>query len=195
MVLPGAGLNLPAVSQMLPMVECDTCNLFDQCPERREGSVCAYNELFTGFDTRDPDQLVATMEWLTTVDWQRASMAVIQERLTTGGQIDPRTTAAMDSYERRAARLIDIKQARDPRTATTRVTVVEQRGGPTPSAQGGGQGPGVLAMFFGGQQGALPQAGAGEEEEPAPKGVLDTTARERKENGDMEGGHPRERLF
>lgn len=107
-------LNLGAYRSSMPRVECNTCMLYDECPKAKPHAVCAYNELFDSFDTRSPAGIAAALDALVEEDGRRTMMAILQERLTTGGQIDPRVSHQMDSYQRRLVQVLGVKAALNP---------------------------------------------------------------------------------
>lgn len=153
------GLNLGAWRRDLPRVECDVCNLADECPQYRASSVCAYNEVFDQFDTRNSDDVLALQQALVEVDKDRTMMAILQERLTTGGQIDPRVTQQMNSFQNRIQVLDQMQQARNTPTPTGFNVRVDMPAPSDPTAQ---RSPGVLTMLFGGGGGISPSESAGE---------------------------------
>jgi len=169
-LLTTGGLNLGAWRRDIPRNHCDVCNLADECPKYQPASVCAYNEVFDQFDTRNSDDVMALQQALVEVDKDRTMAAILQERLTTGGQIDPRVTQQMNSFQNRIQVLDEMMQARNaPRPSGFNVQVQV----PSPSAPDGR--PGVLSMLFG----SAPAQSHGEPTEKEEEGqgaVIDTTA-------------------
>jgi len=119
-------LNLGVFRSSLPRVECNTCTLYDECPEARADAVCAYNEIFDQFDLRDAKGVKAAMQFLVEEDFRRTWMAMMQERVSTGGQIDPRVTAQMDKMTQRMTQYHNLMAPTPPPRQGPHVTVVSQ---------------------------------------------------------------------
>ncbi len=144
-----------AAVSLLPGQACSTCSLSGDCPEFREDHLCAYEPLFSSLSTRDMTNIRPVMSALVDIDVRRTFMGVLQERLTAGGQLDPRVSAQLQGTMNRLQQLIGAVQA----PPTTRL-VVEERGGRMsasvegPTRKAGG----VLSRLFGAPQEAPVEA-------------------------------------
>lgn len=150
-ILPTGELNLAAVRNIIPRIECDVCQMGDYCPAFKPQSVCSFNALWDGFDNRSVEGIMASMEALVEFDHVRTMMAMLQERMSTGGRIDPRVTAQMDSYQRRLSALLALKSPRaTPTTAAGNAKVTLSYDGPAPQAPlpGRPSGGGLMESLF-----------------------------------------------
>ena len=133
--------ELQEVRSGLPALGCSNCAVSGECPEYQEGGGCFFEPLFKKLPVRDLDSQLAHIEHLLEWDKERTLRAMLAERLTAGGQIDPRVSSQLDSH---IARLKDF-------------AALTKRGGapraPMGSATLTARGPGLLAQIFGG---ALP---------------------------------------
>lgn len=124
----------------LPQLGCSNCAMQGECPEYEEGSVCYYTDTFRKLPVRNLEAHKAQIEWLVEQDWERTIRAVLQERLSAGGMIDPRVTAQMDAYMARLQQLRDLYSIR-PASVTASLTVTGQN--PASSTRG------ILSRMFG----------------------------------------------
>lgn len=124
--------SLPKLQQALPSVDCDSCFLVDECPKYKPGSVCAYNEVFDEYDTRDAEGIVETMKALVDYDKTRTFRAMLNESASTGGQVDPKVTAQMDKFQARLQVLDEMiyqREAPPPPSPTNNNIIIGGEGG------------------------------------------------------------------
>lgn len=146
-VITQGGLNLGALRQGLPRIECNNCAISEDCPKFEPGAVCAFNEIFDQFDTRNSDDLYALQQMLVEWDMDRTFKFMLLERLTTGGVADPKVSAQMDSLQRRIQLLHDMQVAKSPNPRTGAPAVHLHHHAPSPTTGGA---PGILSQLFGG---------------------------------------------
>lgn len=111
--LPIMNYGLPNLGRLrgsTPGFVCDTCPVEDTCPESSSNAVCFYTKDWDGFDTRNADHITGALSHMLDLDKARTFMALHQERLQTGGQLDPRVSQQMDGFMRRAIKLCELKQ-------------------------------------------------------------------------------------
>lgn len=82
-------------SKKYPKYACDTCFAAQKCPEYKAGYVCAYNNMFNRFDTRDMKDIIQAVQGIVEHNMTRMQRAMIMEVMN--GVIDPVTTQLMDS--------------------------------------------------------------------------------------------------
>ncbi len=141
------GAVIGAAMQALPRLACSSCAIADDCPEFQDGYLCAYNDLFQGLSTRRAENVVPLMQTLVDTNVQRTMMAVLQERLVAGGQLDSRVSAQLNQALQQLQAVHSINRANDP--ANARLVVEDNGGRMSVSAEGPSQ-PGFLARLFGG---------------------------------------------
>ena len=82
-------------SKKYPKYACDTCYAAQKCPEYKAGYVCAYNNMFNRFDTRDMADIIQAVQGIVEHNMARMQRAMIMEVMN--GTIDPVTTQLMDT--------------------------------------------------------------------------------------------------
>ncbi len=125
----------------LPGYACSTCALGPECPEFKEGYVCAFNEAFSAFPVRDADSVVSLMAEIVDTNKQRLRMALIQERIASGGMATPDVTRLSEVVMNQARGLVDLQQE------VNRVTVSVSGPKESIGSVGGG---GIFSRLFGG---------------------------------------------
>ena len=85
-------------SKKFPKFACDTCSAAANCPEYKAGYVCAYHKLFTGFDTRNLDDVISAMQGMANQNIARMQRAMVIE--TINGTTDPNVTSLIDQNMR-----------------------------------------------------------------------------------------------
>jgi len=132
----------------LPVLACDSCSISGDCPEFKQGYECAFLPLFQGLSTREDANIVPMMEAIVDVNMQRTMIATLQERLTAGGQLDPRVSAQMQSMLNQLERVKAMKSQKTE--GGSKITVEERGGRVSVQAEGpAGQKPSLLASLFG----------------------------------------------
>ena len=141
--VPGTEKRTKAVGtllKMLPQVVCETCSINTSCPEFKEGATCAYNSMFDRFSVREADNVIPVATALVDASVQRALRAVAQEKALNGGQLDSRTSSAIDASLKHLSDLDKLKTAHHIAEESVTLTV----------RKSGGKGGGILAELFGG---------------------------------------------
>jgi len=82
-------------SKKYPKYACDTCYAAQKCPEYKAGYVCAYNDMFNRFDTRDMADIIQAVQGIVEHNMARMQRAMVMEVMN--GTIDPVTTQLMDT--------------------------------------------------------------------------------------------------
>jgi hypothetical protein len=121
----------------LPGLTCSACAMSGECPEYKEGDVCYFDPLFKLLPVRDVSAHMAHIENLLEWDKERTYRALLSERLTTGGQIDPRVSAQLNDHLARLSQYEAKLRGAMPAN-------------PTASAHMKASGPGILSQLFGG---------------------------------------------
>ena len=75
-----------------PPMSCVTCSIGALCPEYDEAAVCAFNEYFKGYDTRNKDDVVAIVHEVFTDTKERYRRARYAEERINGGMPLPEVT-------------------------------------------------------------------------------------------------------
>ena len=131
---------------------CTTCAIAAECPEFREGFLCAYLPALEGLSMRRTEHVMPVMIQLADIQVRRAIMAYTQETTIAGGMIDPRVTAQLREAMAVAREMYELTRATDPRNAPTRVVIEERSDGSmhmSASAPQGAPAQGVLSRLFG----------------------------------------------
>lgn len=142
-----SGAAIGAAMRALPRLACSTCAISDDCPEFRDGYLCAFNDLFAGLSTRRADNVVPLMQSLVDANVERTMLAVLQERLVAGGQLDSRVSAQLNQALQQLQMVDRMNRANDPRGVSVRVS---EAGGRMSASMEGPSQPGFLARLFGG---------------------------------------------
>ena len=82
-------------SKKFPKFACDTCYAAAKCPEFKAGYVCAYNNMFNRFDTRNMADIIQAVQGIVEHNMARMQRAMIMEVMN--GTIDPVTSQLMDT--------------------------------------------------------------------------------------------------
>lgn len=77
-------------SKKFPKLACATCFAASTCPEYKDGYVCAYNKLFSNYDTRNMGDIVEAMQSMASVNMGRLQKAMLFETLS--GALDPQVS-------------------------------------------------------------------------------------------------------
>jgi len=79
--------------EKLPKFACSTCTISSECPEFKEGYVCAFNDAFSAFgNVRSVDNVMELMRFVVNKNSTRMMRALLQEEIVSGGQLDPQVT-------------------------------------------------------------------------------------------------------
>lgn len=151
----------------LPQIGCSSCAMSGECPEYEEGALCAYTSAIRKLPIRNAKSHVAMMEHLLEWDRERTYMALMQERLMAGGQIDPRVSAQLDGHLRRVADYMSVRRGAQP----AQVTLHQSVSASGPAAQG------ILSRILGA---AMQRGGTEMENEPSRADVIDADSEAKK---------------
>lgn len=155
------GMHLPVMNHGQPNMErlrkgqagfvCDTCAIADTCPVSSHNGVCKLSKDWEGFDTRNADHIMGALSTMLDIDKNRTFMAMYQEQVQTGGQLDRRVSEQLDGFIRRAAKVVDLRmQLRPPEldpTASSGGTHIQAHNVNVLSARNE---PSILTTIFGG---------------------------------------------
>lgn len=100
---------LGVLRRVTPNYTCDTCAIETTCPKFKAGEICAFKSPLDSLDSRSPDSLLSFMEFMLDQQKERTAMALFQEKVQTGGQLDRRVTAQVETTWRQARELLDLK--------------------------------------------------------------------------------------
>jgi hypothetical protein len=78
-------------SDKYPKLACDTCYAAQRCEQYKSGSACAFNKMFTRFDTRNLDDIKDAMYGMVNHNLARMQRAMVVEQMT--GTVDPAVTS------------------------------------------------------------------------------------------------------
>jgi hypothetical protein len=94
---PAEKRHLPIVSGPkgepdLPAMECSTCAIGAECPEYKEGYICAWNQKFNSFGSRDTSEIQNALYEVVGENMRRLRFAWVLEKVAGGGMQDPNVT-------------------------------------------------------------------------------------------------------
>lgn len=78
-------------SDKFPKFACDTCYSAQKCAEYKAGYACAFNEMFSRFDSRDMSDIIDGMNGMVNHNMARMQRAMMMEVMN-GGVSDPQVT-------------------------------------------------------------------------------------------------------
>lgn len=85
-------------SKKYPKFACDTCYAASKCPEYKPGYVCAYQKMFTRFDSRNMTDIIESLQGMVDHNMARMQRAMVMEVLN--GTIDGQVTSFIDQNMR-----------------------------------------------------------------------------------------------
>lgn len=86
-------------SKALPRQSCDRCVNALNCPEYQAGYICAYDEMFRRFNTRDPEDVMQGLTAIADLSMERAMKAYMQETLMGGVPTKATSSALRDAWD------------------------------------------------------------------------------------------------
>lgn len=89
-----------------PKIMCDNCIERNSCPEFKRGYVCAFDKVFSKFDTRNPQDVADALYEMANVSVSRLQRALVQENLD-GGMI---TNTVSNLIDQNLRILADLKK-------------------------------------------------------------------------------------
>ncbi len=129
------------MSDKFPKMSCDRCFSAQKCPQYKAGYVCAYNEMFSRYSSRDQGDIIQAMQGITDFSLARLQKGMVQEMMG-GGMPDPLVTQMMQqsmNYLQQMQRLYEmaspevLRQTKVVRADGSQETTTEvtnpQRGG------------------------------------------------------------------
>lgn len=171
-------------SEKYPKLACDMCVNAQRCPEYKAGYVCAYNKMFSRYNTRDMADVIQAMQGIVDLSMQRLQRSMMTEVLN-GGLPDPNVSQMMnqsmqlltqlqrmyESGSQEVIRQTKILRADGTQEMTTQVS----------NPQSGG----ILAQIFG-NMGASSLPDEDEILAEEPKEVIDVTPKEEPKTEEQE---------
>lgn len=106
-------------SKKYPRINCTTCYKSGDCPEYRDGYVCAFDKMFARFDTRNSEDVMDAMSSMINHNLERLQRAMMFE-IMDGGMPTPEVTGLIDQNAKLLEKFQQIKQ-------TNAQTVLQQR--------------------------------------------------------------------
>lgn len=82
-------------SAKFPKMSCDSCFEAQKCPNYKAGYVCAYNKMFSRYNTRDMGDIIQAMQGIVDFSMQRLQRSMMFEVME-GGMPSPDTTNLMN---------------------------------------------------------------------------------------------------
>lgn len=96
---------------VMPKFACSTCSIAADCPEYKEGFVCAFTNKLSAFGTRDMGEIRELMRKVVQQNALRLQRGLIREELSTGGQIDKDVTQLSSLVLQQAKSLAELENA------------------------------------------------------------------------------------
>lgn len=131
-------------SDKFPKLVCNTCYASQNCPEFKEGYVCAYNKMFKRFDCRNTEDILQAMQGMVNMNMERMQRVAIFEMLD-GGMPDGNLTAMIDQNMRL---MMNMKQVMQQQEVVRQTRVVTADGTTTETTQVNSTQPGILERLF-----------------------------------------------
>lgn len=148
-VLSRGGFSEARVKKLLkavPGLACSTCTIGPECPEFKEGYVCAFRAAFSAFNMRDADGVLAAMGSIAQRNMERLQFAYTEEAIVSGGHPDPAVTALSETVMRQGKVLVDLD--REVNSVKVTVTGTGRAGSVAAVATGAAAGRSILETMF-----------------------------------------------
>lgn len=129
--------------KLTPGVHCSICAIGTECPEFKEGYVCAYDPAFESFPARGVNEVLGLMRHLFEVNKKRLFRAIHSEEQVNGGEVMDKVDRLMGIVRAQALELIELDRESQEATITFKGTAPEE----TRQATGG-----ILQRLFGGSK-------------------------------------------
>ncbi len=117
----------------IPKFTCSTCIMAGECPEYKEGYVCAFTDQFASFGTRNTEEIKEIMGAIVQQNTIRLQRAYMIEEQITGGQLDTNVTHLSNIVMDQAKELRELERQSESISLTAH----------------GSKGLGILAQLFG----------------------------------------------
>ena len=147
-------------SEKYPKLVCNTCYASQNCPEFKEGYVCAFNKMFKRFDCRNTEDILEAMQGMVNMNMERMQRVAIFEMLD-GGMPDGNLTAMIDQNMRL---MMNMKQVMQQQEVVRQTRVVTADGTTTETTQVNSSQPGILERLFMSNLGKNKQTASGDED-------------------------------
>lgn len=134
----------------LPPMECSTCYIQQDCPEYREGYVCAFEGDFKTLGVSTTHGALGAMEAIIQQNLKRLQFAFLAEQTISGGQTSADTTRLSETVMGQLRQFTEFKRQTQTITVTGSVKAMQSSGGS------------ILGRLFG--------AGAGQPSDPILNG-------------------------
>lgn len=131
-------------SEKYPKLVCNTCYAAQNCPEFKEGYVCAFNKMFKRFDCRNTNDILEAMQGMVNMNMERMQRVAIFEMLD-GGMPDGNLTMMIDQNMRL---MMNMKQVMQQQEVIRQTRVVTADGTTTETTQVQSSQPGILERMF-----------------------------------------------
>lgn len=131
-------------SEKYPKLVCNTCYASQNCPEFKEGYVCAFNKMFKRFDCRNTEDILEAMQGMVNMNMERMQRVAIFEMLD-GGMPDGNLTMMIDQNMRL---MMNMKQVMQQQEVIRQTRVVSADGTTTETTQVNSNQPGILERMF-----------------------------------------------
>ena len=131
-------------SEKYPKLVCNTCYASQNCPEFKEGYVCAFNKMFKRFDCRNTEDILEAMQGMVNMNMERMQRVAIFEMLD-GGMPDGNLTAMIDQNMRL---MMNMKNVMQQQEVIRQTRVVTSDGTTTETTSVKSTQPGILERMF-----------------------------------------------
>lgn len=132
-------------SDKYPKLVCGTCYASQNCPEFKDGHVCAFNKMFKRFDSRSTEDILEAMQGMVNMNMERMQRVAIFEMLD-GGMPDGNLTMMIDQNFRLLSQMSNVARQNEMiRQTQTRVVSSDGTVTETTSTQAK---PGILEKMF-----------------------------------------------
>jgi hypothetical protein len=140
-------------SEKYPKLNCSTCYKSGDCPQYKDGYVCAFDKMFKRFDSRNLDDVIESMQGMVNMNMGRLQKAMIFETLD-GGMPTGEVTGLIDQNMRLMEKMRDLINY-SPKTVVEQRRVLKADGSEevvTSMNVNPQQGGGILSKLFGGDE-------------------------------------------
>lgn len=132
----------------MPKMSCNTCYKAQDCPDYKEGYVCAYNKMFKRFNTRNASDIMDALHGMVELNLERLQRMAFFE-IMDGGMADPNVSALIDQN----TKLLNMLQQMNAgaKIVAQKRTIVDENGRveETMTVSSNPQEGGILTKIFG----------------------------------------------
>ena len=141
----------------MPKMSCNSCYKAQDCPDYKEGYVCAYNKMFKRFNTRNASDIMDALHGMVELNLERLQRMAFFE-IMDGGMADPNVSALIDQN----TKLLNMLQQMNAgaKIVAQKRTVVDENGRveETMTVSSNPQEGGILTKIFGSMQNVTKEA-------------------------------------